>query len=204
MGYRHAGFDVTGIDHRPQPRYPGRFIQADALEYLARHGHEFDAIHASPPCQAFTHLRAFGKHAGLNAPDLVEPTRAALIATGRPWVIENVAGSPLNTTIVLCGSTFGLLVRRHRLFESNVMLWGVPCKHHEQPRVVGVYGEHPQRSLVSRYGANVMRAATLAEGQEAMGIDWMLWPELTQAIPPVYTEWVGAQLMAHLALAVAS
>lgn len=204
MGYARAGFDVVGVDLAPQPHYPFAFEQMDALSYLAwvadrvQHGfRDFDAIHASPPCQAYTSMRHMGKRAGEGAPDLVDPTRAALEATGLPWIMENVAGSPLRNPLVLCGSSFGLGVRRHRLFESSELIFGTPCRHTEVARPIAVYGDHPQ-SPGEKGTYRVNRARTLAEGQVAMGIDWMPWKRLTQAIPPAYTEHIGRQLIASL------
>ncbi|MGW5790990.1 hypothetical protein ACWEV3_10330 [Saccharopolyspora sp. NPDC003752] len=101
MGYHRAGFDVVGGDIARQPRYPFEFHQADALEFLAAHGHEFDAIHASPPCQAFTNAQRIR---GNDHPDLIAPTRDLLITTGRPWVIENVEGAPLHNPVMLCAA----------------------------------------------------------------------------------------------------
>src|SRR6478609_8846153 len=124
-GYRRAGFDVTGVDIKTMPRNPHTFIQADALEYLAGHGHEYDAIHASPPCQAYSVTRNIWKYDGKH-PELIEPVRALLQATGLPYVIENVPGAPLHHSITLCGAMFGLRVYRHRLFESNVLLFQPP------------------------------------------------------------------------------
>jgi DNA (cytosine-5)-methyltransferase 1 len=197
MGYHRAGFEVVGVDIKPQPEYPFDFIQADALVYLAdviETGFaKFDVIHASPPCQAYTSIRHLGKRAGEGAPDLVDATREVLEASGRPWIMENVKGSPLRNPLTLCGSSFGLHVRRHRLFESSELLFGLPCRHKEMPRPIAVYGDHPQQPGDKTYRVN--RARTLVEGQEAMGIDWMPWKPLTQAIPPAYTEWIGAQLL---------
>src|SRR5690348_16558972 len=117
MGYHRAGFEVVGVDIKPQKNYPFEFHQADALEFLKIHGHEFDAIHASPPCQRYS----VGRHihqSGGNHPDLVHPTRSLLEATGKPWVIENVMGSPV-AGVTLCDLMFGLKVLRHRLFETS-------------------------------------------------------------------------------------
>ena len=193
VGYHRAGFDVVGVDIKPQPHYPFEFHQADALTFPLD---GFDAIHASPPCQAYTSMRRLGKNAGRDAPELVEPTRARLIVSGRPWVMENVVGSPLLNPLRLCGSSFGLGVRRHRLFESSGLIFGLPCRHDLQPEPVAVYGDHPQQPGDKTY--RVRRARTLAEGQAAMGIDWMPWRPLTQAVPPAYTEWIGARLIANL------
>jgi DNA (cytosine-5)-methyltransferase 1 len=196
-GYQMAGFYVIGVDIAPQPRYAGdEFHRGDAIEFIRRHGRAFDAIHASPPCQAYTAMRRLGKRAGEGAPDLVAATRAALARAGRPWVIENVVGAPLRHPLKVCGSSFGLGVRRHRLFESSEFLLGRRCQHRQQPHPIGVYGDHPQQPGDRTYRVN--RARTLAEGQAAMGIDWMLWAELTQAIPPAFCEHVGAQLLRAL------
>lgn len=204
-GYQMAGFHVTGVDIRPQPHYAGdEFVQADALAYLSdwiRHDvtrlDEFDVIHASPPCQPFTRaghlMRAQGGQT--HEPDLVAPTRRLLRAAGVPYVIENVEGAPVEG-VFLCGSSFGLGVRRHRIFESNVLLLGAPCQHRDQGRPVGVYGkpgdEVPQGGRTAR---------DVPEAQSALGIDWMpRWDELKLAIPPAYTEHIGRQLLAALAV----
>ena len=200
MGYYRAGFEVIGVDIKPQPHYPFAFIQADAIEFLrARTGMfvdsvmRFDAIHASPPCQPFTragHLMRAQGHT-TSKPDLVDPTRSLLAESGLPWVMENVPGSPIRNPLMLCGSMFGLRVQRHRLFESNVLLQSPgPCRHREQGRPVGVY--HVMNDHVPQGGTT---AKTLEEGQEAMGIDWMTWNELKEAIPPAYTEFIGRQLL---------
>jgi len=193
MGYHRAGFDVVGVDINPQPCYPFEFHQGDAMTWPLD---GFDAIHASPPCQAYSWTRYLGNKSGEDAPELVHPTRDRLVANGTPWVMENVVGSPLANPLMLCGSSFGLHVRRHRLFESSELVFGLPCRHGAMPRPITVVGDHPQTSHDRSYRMN--RARTLAEGQEAMGIDWMPWKSLTQAIPPAYTEWIGAQLLASL------
>ena len=220
MGYHRAGFEVIGVDHKPQPRYPFEFHCEDAFTFLEKHGHEFDVIHASPPCQAYTLMKHMGKRAGENAPDLVVQTRAALEATGKPWVIENVVGAPLFTSLMLCGSSFGLGVRRHRLFESSQFIFSIPCNHdpnawpvavwgdgrpsrqearREHKGPIAVYGDHPEDSAIHRASQDTpgltRRAATLQVARNAMGIDWMDWKEITQAIPPAYTEWIGKQLL---------
>jgi len=183
MGYHRAGFDVVGVDNRPQPHYPFEFVQANALWVLdfggALFGQPFDAIHASPPCQSY--IRGGLQHD--DHPALVEPVRELLQQTGLPWVIENVPGSPLRPDAVLCGSQFGLDVRRHRWFELS---WGEPiltlsCDH-SQP-IAGVYG-----ALHGRQGAwPGMLPDTLETRREALGIDWMTAAELSDAIPPAYT-----------------
>ena len=192
MGYHRAGFEVVGVDIKPQPHYPFEFHQADALTFPLD---GFDAIHASPPCQLFSragHLRTAqgGKSSAIN---LIPETRALLMASGLPYVIENVPGAPLDG-VTLCGSMFGLGVRRHRIFQSGAPLTTPgPCHHREQGRPVGVY--HVINDHVPSGGTT---ARNLEEGQAAMGIDWMTWKELTEAIPPAYTEWIGAQLLQGL------
>lgn len=182
MGYYRAGFkDITGVDNRPQPRYPFKFILADALEYLETHGHEYDVIHASPPCQAFTNARVIH---GKEHPDLLTPCRELLKKSGTPWIIENVPGSPMRRDIVLCGSRLGeSRLKRHRYFESNVFLYNLlpPCNHAK--KLISVFG----------HGGHIYH--TLEEWKEVMGIDWMTRDELAQAIPPSYTEWIGRRIL---------
>lgn len=205
-GYQLAGFQVTGVDHAPQPRYCGdNFVQADALEYLAAHGREYDAIHASPPCQGYSVLRHLPWLKDRTYPMLIDPTRDALRATGRPWVIENVERAPLDG-IMLCGLHFDLRVYRHRLFESSVLLLA-PSVHPRHPEVL-FPGRAKSRDGVLRpkVGLNYRAAgaclsiaghssgATVAKMSVAMGINWMRRCDLTQAIPPAYTEYIGRQL----------
>lgn len=182
-----AGFDVTGVDIVPQPSYPYRFIQGDALE--AELG-GYDLIWASPPCQAHTTLRGLGK-ANPGDVDLVDAIRKRLLRQlmtwGTSYVIENVVGAPLRNPRVLCGSMFDLAVRRHRLFESSFLLEPPrPCSCRSRKNIA-VYGKAPAHRLPD----GVQRARDLDEGRRAMGIDWMQWRELTQAIPPAYAEWIG-------------
>ena len=185
MGYHRAGFYVVGVDHKPQPRYAGdEFHQADAMTFPLE---GFDAIHASPPCQAYSALNHLGKQAHMKRGRLIGATRKRLRESGVPYVIENVVGAPLIAPIRLCGSSFGLGVQRHRLFESSFPMLAPPCQH--KGRSIGVFGDHPQVSK----GMN--RAHTLGQAQEAMGIDWMEWAELCEAIPPAFTEWISAQLL---------
>ena len=193
-GYADAGFEVVGIDIKKQKRYPYEFIQADCLEILQDLDYlrTFDAIAASPPCQTHSrtqHLRnAQGK--GTDKVDLIPQTRAALIESGVPYVIENVPGAPLINPVQMCGSYFGLKVRRHRLFESNLKLIGSGCKHKEQGKPVGIYGS--MRDEIPKGGHT---AKTIEEARDAMGIDWMIWGELVEAIPPRYTYEIGKQLI---------
>lgn len=199
MGYHRAGFDIVGVDLHPQPNYPFTFIQADALALLRRDMDwvkaGFDAIHASPPCQAFTAYRRRGQGVGDSYPDLIGPTRALLEQTGLPYVIENVPGAPLENPVRLCGSSFGLDVRRHRLFETNWTLLAPPCNHAAQtPRFPPATNRTNLRRTVE---VGVWRIP-LDVQQKAMGIDWMTLEELSQAIPPAYTELIGHQLLAHV------
>jgi DNA (cytosine-5)-methyltransferase 1 len=206
-GYAAAGFDVTGVDLNPRfaKRYPFTFVEGDALEYVAAHGADYDVIHASPPCQLYSVTRH--THS-VEHPDLVAPTRAALEATGRPYVIENVVGAPLINPITLCGAAFGLtavdvdgapvVLRRHRLFESNVWLWPVECTHlayvDRGYRIAGVYGAGSRSVEAARIrGGGYTPAKAVAA--ELMGAPWMTMAGLQQAIPPAYTRYLGEQLL---------
>lgn len=201
MGYHRAGFEVIGVDIKPQPRYPFMFVQGDALEFVARNGSHFDAIHASPPCQGYTTMgnRYRGKGGTADShPDLIAPTRMLLEESGLPYIMENVMGARkhMHRAVALHGGMFGLGVYRPRLFESNQLLLTPPAS--EPPaNPIGVYGKLDGRRLWTRKNGTEQRAArTLEQANAAMGIDWMMWPELTEAIPPAYTEYLGRQLMA--------
>ena len=200
MGYLRAGFEVVGVDIDPQPNYPFEFHQGDAFAYLATHGHEFDVIHASPPCQGYTTMSAKHPTARGEWPRLIPDIRAALIASSRMYVIENVAGArrDMIRPMKLSGGMFGLGVERPRLFESNISLVSKPFRKANPS--VGVYGRHHDgRRLWTRANGTELRAArTLVEGRLAMGIGWMGWRELTEAIPPAYTKFIGAQLLEHV------
>ena len=193
-GYQLAGFEVVGVDIKKQKRYPFKFIQADCLELMKdmEFLKSFDVIAASPPCQTHSitqHLRnAQGK--STDKIDLIPQTREALIESGRPYVIENVPGSPLVNPIQMCGSSFGLKVRIHRLFESNLQLKGSVCNHKEQGKPVGIYGS--MRDEIPNGGHT---AKSIEQAREAMGIDWMIWGELVEAIPPIYTKEIGTQIL---------
>lgn len=194
MGYHRAGFEVVGVDIKPQPRYPFQFIQADALEFLTKIPPGFDAIHASPPCQKFTAYRRRSAEIGSNYPDLIADTRTLLEHIGLPWIIENIPKSPLINPVNLCGSSFGLDIRRHRLFESNIKLVTPPCHHDWQtPRFPPATNRTNLRSTVE-VGAG--RCSQIAKG--AMGVYWMTKKELSEAIPPIYTEYLGRQLRATI------
>jgi Site-specific DNA methylase len=203
MGYHRAGFEVVGVDIAPQPRYPFEFCHADAFEffeYLLDAGFEnwwdFDAIHASPPCQRWA---ASAHYQGNDHPDLVTPLRVWLDDTHLPYVIENVPRAPLRQDVVLCGTQFGLEadgfeVRRHRIFEVNWPFGSLtpPCQH--QLPAMPVFGHTPNADFYKRHGF----APGADAKRQAMGIDWMNRNELAEAIPPAFTEFVGAQLLAHL------
>lgn len=194
MGLHRAGFEVVGVDIKPQPNYPFAFVQADALKPPFRL-EDFDFIWASPPCQAYSMM---SKNKGYDAdkPRLVEKTRTMLLASGKPYVIENVAGAPLRFPFVLCGASFGLGasgfdLNRHRYFESNVGILAPPCRH-RAGKTIGVYGNGTNSWHREKWGRNI----TIAEMREAMGIDWMTRGELTQAIPPAYSEFIGRAVLA--------
>ena len=193
VGYYQAGFEVYGVDLKHGKRYPFTYLRADVLDVLRdeEYINQFDVIHASPPCQTHSitkHLRnAQGK--STSKIDLIPETRAALIASGKPYIIENVPGSPLINPIQLCGSSFGLKVRRHRLFESNMPLEGSKCDHKAQGRPIGVYG-----SLNDEIPKGGKTASTINEARKAMDMDWAIWTELVEAIPPAFTKYLGGQI----------
>ncbi len=201
-GYQRAGFEVVGVDIKPQPHYCGdEFIQADALVTLDElvvsrpdWAREFDAIHASPPCQRYT---ALGTREDLSGyADLMAPTRALLEAAGLPWVIENVPGAPMRPDVVLCGNSFGLRVYRHRFFECS---FPVTRLVHQEHRIrVNRRGENRLKHW-QEGGFLTVTGDIGSYAGAAMGIDWMTGNELSQAIPPVYTDWIGRQLVRELA-----
>ncbi len=206
VGYHRAGFEVVGVDIKPQPHYPFGFIQAEALWFFAcliegrtewpLGDHlglgEIDAVHASPPCQAYIRGGLSDKK---RHPDLVGTVRKGFWSLAQPWVIENVPGAPMRADAVLCGSMFGLPIRRHRWFEFS---WATPMMApatcgHSKP-IAGVYG-----NCHGKAGAwKGMLPDTLETRREALGIDWMDASELALAIPPAYTELIGAQLLQHI------
>lgn len=202
MGYHRAGFEVVGVDINPQPNYPFEFHQANALGisvWNVRTGGHFDAIHASPPCQFATAYRR-RKGVAVDAVNLIPETRQMLIESGLPYVIENVeqARAHLVDPVMCCGTSLGVDIRRHRLFESNVALEGIACDHAGQAARSPGYPQATNR-VNRRSTIEVgVRRIPLATQQAHMGIDWMTREELSQAIPPAYTEHLGAQLLAHL------
>lgn len=205
MGYHRAGFEVVGVDLAFQKNYPFEFHQADAISYVREHAHEFDVIHASPPCQAFSRTKTLHSN---EHPDLVAITREALIASGKPYIIENVVGAPLRDPLVLCGTEFGLTapdvdgvplkVLRHRLFESNVALHGNGgCRHDPTVLTASIYGAGggwtpTHRDSPTRRGGYVPHTDVC---RALLGVDWTTKHELSQVVPPAFTEHLGRQLI---------
>ena len=216
VGYSRAGFDVVGVDINPQPNYPFEFIRADALEVLAfltdpqRAEHyedwlpgakliwPFDAIHASPPCQDYSKAM---RHLAKPQPRLIEPVREMLVATGLPWVIENVVGAPIphqstfdgRHGVELCGSMFGLRVYRHRLFECSFPV--EPPRGCNHLRIAMNPHNQGGRDLIYKeYGRRDPEVVWRRE----MGVEWMNKHEGREAIPPAYTEYIGGFLMAEI------
>ena len=195
MGLHRAGFDVTGVDIAPQPRYPFTFIQGDALEADLT---GYDFIWASPPCLAYTVAGQNYRRDGKEYPDLIAATRAKLEASGLPWVMENVPGSPLTNAIVLCGSIFGLPIVRHRIFEANFHIGLVPpCQHDKNPITVCGHGT-PKWVADGRRKKGLHPNPSIAEKRNAMGIDWTNRGELSQSIPPAYSQFIAERFLAQL------
>ena len=194
-GYNRAGFEVVGVDIVEQPRYPFEFCHNDALRHMKRvlAGVEsYDAIHASPPCQAFT---AYGRTGCVrdDHPNLIPETREMLIASGLPYVIENVPGAPLIDPVQICGTGLGIRVRRHRLFETNWPLRGVPCAHKRfTDRIFPGSSNRPNGRTVMNVGEY---RVPLATQREVMEMPWSDLYGIAQAIPPAYAEMIGVQLM---------
>jgi DNA (cytosine-5)-methyltransferase 1 len=204
MGYHLGGFDeIIGVDHIRKRNYPFKQIKADVPTFLKEKPMEwfrqFDLIHASPPCRKFSRTRHLVKAQGNKVRDVdhIALIQKFLKKTGVPYVIENVTESPLTGTTI-CGSSFGLKVRRHRIFESTFPIDELPCRHKEQGRPVGVYGsmgdqvkgidkKHPERGVI--FGGRT--ADTIEEAREAMGIDWMGWNNIREAVPPAYTQHIA-------------
>ncbi|PSM41290.1 SAM-dependent methyltransferase [Streptomyces dioscori] len=186
-GYADAGFDVTGVDKDPQPRYPHRFVQADAIAFVLEHGAAFDFIHASPPCQFDSDCQRLQ---GNEHPDLIGPTRAALETTGRPWVIENVRGAlpKLREPVMLCGPMFGVETYRHRYFEPGGGFTLEQPGHH--PHTV------PQAKMgrpvpPGHYGQFVGNFSGVDLARRVMGVPWMNRDGIRECIPPAYAEHIG-------------
>ena len=201
VGYAQAGFEVVGVDIDPQPHYPLPFIRADAMELDPNFIATFDALHASPPCQSYSDLAKRNKNAH-EWPRLIEPVREMLIRSELPYIIENVEGAPLIHPVVLCGTMFnGLRVIRHRLFEANFAILTPPHgKHpicHTFDKRKGQYGK--TNEMLDFVSVNGGGNCSVAAARDAMGIDWMTKNELNEAIPPAYTQLIGAQLLTYLA-----
>ncbi|MEU3514633.1 SAM-dependent methyltransferase [Streptomyces sp. NPDC006654] len=199
VGYHLAGFDVTGVDIHPQPRYPFAFIQAEAVEFIREHGAEFDFIHASPPCQHDSKCQRIQKR---EHPDLIAPTRAALESIGRPWVIENVGDAvpKLRDPVMLCGTMFRLETYRHRFFETGG--WSLPQPGHPAHRV-------PQAKMgrpipPGHYGQFIGNFSGVDHARHVMGVPWMNRDGIRECVPPAYTQWLGTHAVTALDTAAAA
>lgn len=192
MGLHRAGFEVEGWDIVPQKNYPFKFNLGDAMDADLS---EFDFVWASPPCQAYTQATTSQRHSGKVYPDLMAATREKLKESGKLWVIENTPGAPMRCDVMLCGSMFGLRLIRHRIFETNFedLLLVPPCQH---PEIAVCVVGHGTPSWVRK--RNGGKNFSPDEKRSAMGIDWMNRNELSQAIPPVYSEFLGKQIMRTL------
>jgi len=193
-GYHRAGFDALGVDIRPQPYYPFPMVVADAMTYPID---RVDAVHASPPCQDHSTLRNRSPVAH-NTGWMLAATLERLAALDVPWVVENVPGAArkMPNAFVLSGGMFGLGTHRPRHFCSNMLIL-LPPRARPPVDHVAVYGKAPDgRRLWDRTNKSIHRcASSLAEAQEAMGMHWADWHGTKEAIPPAYTEWIGAQLI---------
>jgi DNA (cytosine-5)-methyltransferase 1 len=191
MGYHRAGFEVVGVDIKPQPHYPFHFHQADALEFSAE---GYDVVHASPPCQSYSKsvsIENRKKH-----PDLIARTREMLKATGLPYIIENVVGAPLENPIQLCGSAFGLPIQRHRLFETSFPMMSPGCIHGAYERKYPPAWNRTTPLRVLSISGGWTDEVDIEQHKAAMEVDWDMTPkELSEAIPPAFTQFIGEQLM---------
>jgi DNA (cytosine-5)-methyltransferase 1 len=191
MGLSRAGFDVTGVDICPQPRYPFVFVQADALTFPLG---GYRLIWASPPCQ---HYSLFSRNLGTSNehPDLIPLVRERLRGAGTTYIIENVEGAPLLNPTMLCGTMFGMKLIRHRLFETSFQIASLthPCNHRGDE--VPVYGKGTPQYYRKKWGRNI----GIAEKRAAMRIDWMTRDELTEAIPPAYSQWLAERALREMA-----
>jgi len=194
-GYADAGFDVTGVDIAAQPRYPFTFVQADAIAFILEHGTEFDFIHASPPCQHDTNCQRIQ---GNTHPDLINPTRAALDTTGRPWVMENVGGAvpKLRAPVMLCGQMFHLANYRHRYFEAGGG-FRLDQPGHPAHLVPQAKMGRPVRS--GRYGQFVGNFSGVDLARQVLGVPWMNRDGIRECVPPAYTQWIGRAALSLLA-----
>ena len=193
MGYKRAGFEVTGVDITHQPKYPFNFVRDDAINYLINNHHKYDVIHASPPCQNNTKATLTHKANGKEYECFIERTREALLKIDKPFIIENTMDAPLINPITLCGSMFGLKTYRHRLFESNIEL-SVPA----HPKHIAKNTKMGRKPVPGEFIQVVGHFSGVPFAQEAMGIDWLGQKELAQAIPPAYTEFIGRQIIKNI------
>ncbi|MCL6281656.1 DNA cytosine methyltransferase [Streptomyces albidoflavus] len=191
MGYHRAGFNVTGIDLAPQPRYPFHFIQADSIDYVREHGAQFDFIHASPPCQRYSRTQKIQHR---DHPDLIAPTRTALEATGRPWVIENVeeAHRELRNPVTLCAAAFGMRTYRHRLFETGGNFTFTPPRHPAHWAPLTKMGRPRAAGHFAHYVGNF---SGVQEARTDMGVPWMNRDGIRECIPPAYTHHIATALL---------
>jgi DNA (cytosine-5)-methyltransferase 1 len=194
-GYADAGFDVTGVDLAPQPRYPYRFAQADAIAFVLEHGAAFDFIHASPPCQ---HDSDCQRIQGNTHPDLIAPTRAVLEATGRPWVMENVGGAvpKLREPVMLCGQMFRLANYRHRFFEAG---GGFTLAQPDHPAHLVPQAKMGRPVPPGHYGQFVGNFSGVPLARRVLGVPWMNRDGIRECIPPAYAEHIGRTALAQLA-----
>lgn len=198
VGYYQAGFEVVGVDIKPQPHYPFEFHRLDALDFPLELMRTFDAIHASPPCQAYSVANNIWGH---DHPELIEPTRDRLLAAGKPYIIENVPKAPLVDPLLICGLAIGCNVKRHRHFETNFTCFGTQCPPGHPGNWLLVFGHTTMRRGTTLFrtptGPRIRRKHVGASrGRYAMGISWMDRDELSEAIPPAYTKLIGDQLLA--------
>lgn len=195
-GYADAGFEVVGVDIKPQPRYPYEFVQGDALEYVATHAWGFDAIHASPPCQDHSPLRSRAGEHGTGW--MLDATLELLAAQPALWVVENVGAAHNRADILLCGEMFGLRTVRHRRFTIDPRFPGLLAvpPHGRHRRITST--KNRISALAEGHNLSITGNVGIHAGPLCMGIDWMTGDELSQAIPPAYTQFIGEQLLAHL------
>jgi DNA (cytosine-5)-methyltransferase 1 len=193
-GYADAGFDVTGVDKDPQPRYPFRFVQADAIAYVLEHGAQYDFIHASPPCQ---HDSECQRIQGNTHPDLIAPTRAALESTGRPWVMENVKGAvpKLREPVMLCGPMFAVETYRHRYFETG---GGFTLTQPYHPAHLVPQAKMGRPVPPGHYGQFVGNFSGVDLARRVMGVPWMNRDGIRECIPPAYTHLIGRHALTQL------
>lgn len=203
MGLHRAGFEIVGVDINPQPNYPFEFIQADVLE-IDLDG--YDAYWSSPPCQCYSFAARRWRNNGINYPDLIKRTRKRLLDSGKPFIIENVVGAPLRKDLILCGEMFGLNVIRHRIFEFSH--FRVPQPKHKNHKglvrdgyyvTVAGHGGNDSKHNYCHLNCLPSKTSKLKVWQHAMGIDWMTKQELTQAVPPAYSEYIGEYLAEQIA-----